>query len=253
MNGWIKLHRSMLSNPLWESEPFSRAQAWIDLLLITNHKDGFIRIKNGKRIDIKRGQCGYSEVKLSERWKWSRGKVKRFLNELKNDQMIVQQIIQQNSVITICNYESFQGDSTANGTANGTANDTIDGQLTDTNKKDNKDKKEKITSDDVAEVFEYWQSIMGKQKSKLVDKRERAIRARLKEGYTISDIKSAIDGCKNSEYHQGKNDRGTVYDDIELICRDGTRIEFFINNKPQQSKPIANLPQSRELTPTWRT
>jgi len=95
MSGWIKLHRKLQSNPIWLSEPFTRGQAWVDLILLANHSKGFLRAR-GVRVDVERGQIGMSHVKLSERWTWSRGKVKRFLNELEMDQ----QIVQQNNNIT---------------------------------------------------------------------------------------------------------------------------------------------------------
>jgi hypothetical protein len=42
-NGWIKLHRKIVESPDWLSEPFTRGQAWVDLLLIANHTTGHIR------------------------------------------------------------------------------------------------------------------------------------------------------------------------------------------------------------------
>jgi len=86
--GYIKLYRRLQSNKLWLSEPFSRGQAWVDMVLLANYKDGFMR-KRGVRVDIQRGQLGWSERKLAERWQWSRGKVRRFLKELEKDENIV--------------------------------------------------------------------------------------------------------------------------------------------------------------------
>jgi hypothetical protein len=72
--GYIKLFRKMQDNKLWLSEPFTRSQAWIDLILLANHRPGVIRVR-GNRVDVKRGQVGWSQVALAKRWKWSRGKV----------------------------------------------------------------------------------------------------------------------------------------------------------------------------------
>ena len=72
---------------MWASEPFSRPQAWVDLIMLANWKDGFIRVA-GQRVDILRGQCGWSEIRLAERWKWSRDKTRTFLKELVNDKQI---------------------------------------------------------------------------------------------------------------------------------------------------------------------
>lgn len=127
MKGWVKFHRKILSSDLWLSEKFTRAQAWVDLIGLANHKDGFIR-KRGIKISVKRGQVGWSEVKLSERWKWSRGKVRRFLEELKKDLQISKKPVQQNkfitSLITLTNYNQYQQDGTADGTADGQQTDS---------------------------------------------------------------------------------------------------------------------------------
>ena len=105
--GWIKLYRQLLTHELWLAEPFTRGQAWVDLLMLANHEEGFIRVR-GIKIPIKRGQVGWSERRLAERWKWSRGKVRRFIFELISDQQIEQQKNNKTSTITILNYDEFQ-------------------------------------------------------------------------------------------------------------------------------------------------
>ena len=123
--GWIKLFRRLAYSSFWLSEKFSRPQAFVDLLLLSNHAGGYIR-KRGIKIMIARGEVGYSEIKLSERWKWSRGKTRRFLQELVDDKKIelrkkqqldtktVQQISNVTSVVRILNYELYQGNNTTN-------------------------------------------------------------------------------------------------------------------------------------------
>jgi hypothetical protein len=135
--GWIKLYRQLTLNNIWTDEPFSRGQAWIDLLLLANHKDGIVRVR-GIKIPILRGQVGWSELKLADRWKWSRGKVRRFICELENEKMVVQQKNRKTSIISILNYEFYQ--------CNDTTDSTTDGQQivqqTDTNKNEKNEKNE---------------------------------------------------------------------------------------------------------------
>ena len=109
MQGWIKLHRSISDNDLWLSEPFTYGQAWVDLLANAAHKDTSFFVR-GIEIRLNRGDLGWSEVTLSKRWKWSRGKVRRYLGMLKNRGMIVQQTNQATSVISICNYCLYQSE-----------------------------------------------------------------------------------------------------------------------------------------------
>ena len=125
MAGWITLHKDITSHWIWEDE-FSRGQAWVDLLLWANHKPSSIMIK-GKLIKLNRGQQARSEVTLANTWKWSRGRVRRFLELLKNEQMIVQHSVQVTSVITICNYDKYQAKYKDGGTAVDTEVDTARG------------------------------------------------------------------------------------------------------------------------------
>jgi hypothetical protein len=83
-------------------------------------------------------------------------------------------------------------------------------------------------SEDVRSVFAYWQEVMSHPHAKLDDKRAKAIGKRLSDGYTVGELCQAIDGCKRSPHHMGQNEQRTVYDDIELICRDGTHVDKFI-------------------------
>lgn len=144
--GFIKLHRSLLDNPLFNSEPYTKGQAWVAILMLANHKEGFIPVKNGELIRIERGECGYSELALSDIFKWSRGKVKRFLNFLESENMIHQKNRSNRNIIKIINYDIYQ-DRTVNDTVNGTLNDTVNGHLTvhqtDINNNDKNDNNEK--------------------------------------------------------------------------------------------------------------
>ena len=126
MSGWIKLHRKLTENPLYFSEPFSRSMAWIDMLLIANHSDNYF-FKRGIRIDVKVGQIGYDLDSLAKRWKWSRGKVERFLNMLENDKQIVRQKTNVTTLISIVNYKEYQTDDKPNDKPNRKANSKANG------------------------------------------------------------------------------------------------------------------------------
>ena len=39
MAGWVKVHRDIQNCWIWEEKPFSRGQAFIDLILMVNHED----------------------------------------------------------------------------------------------------------------------------------------------------------------------------------------------------------------------
>jgi hypothetical protein len=135
--GWVKLWRRLQESELWLSEPFTRGQAWVDLMGLANHKDGWIR-KRGIKVEVPRGCCAWSELALSERWKWSRGKLRRTILEWEKDEKIVQQKNRVTSRIHIINYDQYQGDDTTNG------QQTV--QQTDINKNEKNEKNEKKRS-----------------------------------------------------------------------------------------------------------
>ena len=127
--GWVSIHRSIQDHWLWNHEPFSRGQAWVDLVIGANHTDGKLMIK-GQLILLSRGQQARSMITLTDKWRWSRGKVKRFLNMLENEQMIVQQTNHLTSIITICNYNEFQDKIKHGGTPDKSTDDTTGDHLT---------------------------------------------------------------------------------------------------------------------------
>lgn len=83
--------------------------------------------------------------------------------------------------------------------------------------------------DAVNDIFEYWRTVMNKDsRAKLTAKRKTKVTARLKDGFTVDEIKQAIKGCAMSPYHMGDNDTGAIYDDLELICRNDEKIRRFM-------------------------
>lgn len=106
--GWICLHRDIRYHWLWQDKPFSKGQAFADLLLLANHSDCKLLIGNNLAV-VKRGDLITSTVKLSEYWGWSRTKVTSFLKALKNDDMITVKSDNKKTSIHIVNYERYQG------------------------------------------------------------------------------------------------------------------------------------------------
>ena len=106
-SGWISIHRQIKDNWIWEDKPFSKGQAWIDLLLMANHTDRKIALGN-ELITVKRGSFITSELKLMDAWGWSKGKVRSFLKMLENDGMIERITDHKKTTINIVNYGIFQ-------------------------------------------------------------------------------------------------------------------------------------------------
>jgi len=109
MKGYVKIHRELLEHPIWTSEKFTRGQAWVDLITKANAKPGWVR-KRGARIDLNRGDVGYSIKELSRQWDWSESKTRRFLKELENDEMVTLKKTNVSCTITLVNYDMWQSD-----------------------------------------------------------------------------------------------------------------------------------------------
>ena len=122
--GWIKLNRQITENWIWQNHEY--AYAWIDMLLIAEHKT-HKSIWRGNITEFKRGDVCLSIKKLAERWGWSRKKVRHFLEQLEGDGMVHLNAHQMRTTITIVNYGFFQDKGTSDGTPKRTPKGTSDG------------------------------------------------------------------------------------------------------------------------------
>ena len=90
-----------------EDKPFAHGQAWIDMLLMANHADNRFPLGN-EMITLQAGDFVTSELKLMDRWGWSKSKVRRFLQLLESDGMIVKKTDRKKTTVTIVNYSKFR-------------------------------------------------------------------------------------------------------------------------------------------------
>lgn len=105
--GWIKLHRRIQDHWIYqEKRVFSRYEAWLDLIMLANHKDNKTLI-DGELITVGKGSLITSKRKLCMRWKWSNTKVNGFLDLLEQDEMINQKSDTKKTVVTIVQYEVY--------------------------------------------------------------------------------------------------------------------------------------------------
>ena len=105
--GWISVHRQIQCHWLWDDKPFSKGQAWIDLLMLANHEDKKF-LFGGELIEVKSGSFITSIAKLTQRWGWSNTKVVKFLELLEKEEMIVKKSDAKKTAITIEKYSDFQ-------------------------------------------------------------------------------------------------------------------------------------------------
>ena len=98
-----------------------------------------------------------------------------------------------------------------------------------------------VQSPDVLEVFAHYRGYHPRAHKTPHSKQKEwgKIKARLAEGYSVDDLKLAIDGCHRSPFHMGENDNGRKYNTLELIVRDGSKVQSFIELAQQEGPVLA--------------
>lgn len=138
MSGYIKLYREIQKNKFWREKPFSKGQAWVDLLLMANHADNGI---------YKKGHVYTSLRILADNWGWSVHKVLNFLSQLEKNKMIKKCRVQkrnekgteegtrEGTVLAIVKWDFYQDAGNSNGNSVGNKTGTKKGNYQEDKKK----------------------------------------------------------------------------------------------------------------------
>ena len=105
MAGWIKIHRDIATH--WIFQDAEKFKWWIDLLLMSSFEDNKTLVGD-RLVEVKRGQQIISLSFLASRWDTSKRTVLKFLTLLESDGMCNRCTHQKVTILTICNYESYQ-------------------------------------------------------------------------------------------------------------------------------------------------
>ncbi len=108
MQGWISIHRQIKDNWIWDDKPFSKGQAWIDILLRVNHKPKKVPLGN-QIVPVESGQTIWSIKDMANSWGWSRKKVDNFLKMLEKDEMLHNKRTSKYTLLTVANWAMYQG------------------------------------------------------------------------------------------------------------------------------------------------
>jgi len=111
--GWIKLDRSIFEH--WIFQDAEKFRAFVDLIQLARWKDEKLLIGN-EIVNIPRGSYYTSELKLAEKWGWSRKKTREYLKLLESEGMIIKKGTTKGTTITIENYRLYQDEGTTKGT-----------------------------------------------------------------------------------------------------------------------------------------
>jgi len=211
LKNYYILQRKIVTDPLYYLEPFTKWQAFQDMIRMVNWDTG--QIKNGQEIiKLKRGEFCHTEKHLAKTWKWSRGKVRRFLKWLENDERITvhktvhktgQQTGHPRIVVYLCNYKKHQLPIKDGGTSNGTPNGTPNGTVSNNKIQITSSNNNKVGLEDYKKIIENLNELSGKKLKYTTDIYQKKINARISEGYTIEDFLQ-VNRIKCSEWNRTK-------------------------------------------------
>lgn len=106
MDGWIKLHRKILDNPI-VCKDSDHIAVWTYLLLNATHKE-YASVFKGIKIILQPGQLITGRKTIAEKFKISESKVQRILKSFENEQQIEQQNGNKNRLISILSWLDYQ-------------------------------------------------------------------------------------------------------------------------------------------------
>lgn len=139
MGNYIYVPRSIFFDESLDDGRYSRREAFLDLVQRASYEPEKVIIVKGGRVVIKRGQLAFSLRKLAEKWGWGKDKVAKTLEDFQAERRIDILKDSLTSVLSIVNYDTFQGCADTN---QDTSADTIADTDKDADKDNNKNNKE---------------------------------------------------------------------------------------------------------------
>ena len=106
MNGWIKLHRKIIDNPVFDNPDLFHL--FVYCLIAANHNPTMI-VWNGEEKNMERGSFITGRKSLSEKLKQSESKIYRNLKTLEKLNIITQKSNNRFTLINVVNYCNYQG------------------------------------------------------------------------------------------------------------------------------------------------
>ena len=205
MEGWIKVYRQMLDNPI-VCKDSDHIAVWIYLLLNATHTE-YDTLFKGKRTTLQKGQLITGTISISKKLKINKDKVQRILKRFEIDKQIEQQTSNKNRLITILNWDKYQiVDKQFDKQMINNCKTTDKQVITNKNIKNNKNEKNVNKYDSVIEIYNFNCPNLPKVQ-KITDKRKTSINKFLKE-YTKEQFIEICRIANNNDFLMGKNDRG---------------------------------------------
>lgn len=204
MDGYINLYRQILDSAVFASE--KRLKLWIWLLCKANYKDRFVSLNIGRGesvIELKRGQVLFGRFKAEEETGIDGSTIYKILQWFENENMITIKSNTHYTVLTVCNYDTFNTFESEKVAANEQQTNSqvaANEQPSNTPKQVKKEKKEeKEYPPELIELNEKCKKYFDEKyiNEKSLDCFDKLIRIN---GYTIKDIQSAILNARSEPF-----------------------------------------------------
>lgn len=223
---YIKLSRK-ITEWEWYSD-INVSRLFIHILISVNWKDGRFQ-----GVEIPRGSVATSYNSLASQTGLSVMQVRTAIKKLNLTGEITVRQHPKFSVITVNNYNTYQSDNKVNNTDVTQEQHRCNTDLTtiEEGKKERREediysfsneKPKELPSEEqiFTTIRELYNSVCRSYPRlvKISDKRKKAIRARLRTGYTLEDFQTLFEKAEASDFLKGKNDRDWNADFDWLIC-----------------------------------
>lgn len=237
-NGWIKLHRKILKNPVVCKDSDYMA-VWMYLLLNATSKSMDIDF-GGKVITLNPGQLVTGRKAIGSQFRINDSKVERILKRLETEQQIEQQSTSRGRLITILSWSKYQStEQQIEQRANN--HRTTSEQQVNTNKNVKEREKVKNVKEDIysppadhVAIIDHLNLRTGSRYKASSKKTRSLIQARMRDGFTTKDFETVIDK-KCVEWV------GTEWEKfLRPSTLFGTKFEEYLNSKVKPTRKSTN-------------
>lgn len=217
MSGTVNISRDIWDHEAFAREDFTEREAWMWIICEASWKPRKKRVGNAI-FELQRGQLATSIRFMGDAWGWSKSRVDRFLKRLSDLEMICAESGTAATIITVCNYDDFQGARDTSGTAAGQQRDTSGtnekkGVIREEGKEDTASNEAVVVRavDEVSEAVTAYNDAAARAGwplvQKLTDQRRKALRGRLSDCGGIDGWRCALGKAEASDFLCGRTEK----------------------------------------------
>ena len=248
--GYIKLYRQITDTPVWADS--DKLKLWLMCLMKATH-DEKTQVVGNQIIELKAGQFITGRAALSDDFNRDVKKDRRvdgltlfrWLGLFEKMEMLNIKKTNKYSLITVLNWDKYQGQRTSNEQQLNNKR-TSDEQQLNTNVKN--EKKEDICYQQIADMYNNT-CVSFPRLTKLSDARKKAIKARLKT-YTADDLQNAFTLAEQSDFLKGANNRNWSAT-FDWMLKDTNLAKILDGNYTNYSSKTSKTGSTEKQLPAW--